>query len=99
MTSTSPPDLLFIQATVITGEEDAIPFISDVWIKDGFIHEVARKISAPDATQIDARGHFLSPGFIDMHAHSDLYLLSNPEHHAKISQGCTVRLRCLFADM
>jgi hypothetical protein len=26
-----------------------------------------------------------------MHAHSDLYLLTNPDHEAKITQGCTVR--------
>ncbi len=27
-----------------------------------------------------------------MHAHSDLYLLTNPSHEAKITQGCTVSL-------
>lgn len=41
---------------------------------------------------IDATGLVLSPGFIDMHAHSDLQLLVNPAHYAKLSQGVTTEL-------
>lgn len=33
-----------------------------------------------------------APGFIDMHAHSDLAVLSDPEHLGKLSQGCTVEV-------
>ncbi|WP_037577779.1 N-acyl-D-amino-acid deacylase family protein [Phaeacidiphilus oryzae] len=38
---------------------------------------------------LDADGLVLSPGFIDMHAHSDLALLTEPDHFAKVSQGVT----------
>ena len=41
---------------------------------------------------IDATGLVLSPGFIDMHAHSDLQLLINRDHYAKLSQGVTSEL-------
>ncbi|WVF71092.1 hypothetical protein IAT40_005889 [Kwoniella sp. CBS 6097] len=41
---------------------------------------------------IEAKGFVLSPGFIDLHAHSDLYVLTHPEHEAKLSQGCTTEL-------
>ncbi len=41
---------------------------------------------------IDASGLVLSPGFIDMHAHSDLQLLVNRDHYAKLSQGVTTEL-------
>ncbi|MBT2534779.1 amidohydrolase family protein [Arthrobacter sp. ISL-69] len=41
---------------------------------------------------IDAAGLVLSPGFIDMHAHSDLQLLVNKDHYAKLSQGVTTEL-------
>lgn len=41
---------------------------------------------------IDAAGLVLSPGFIDMHAHSDLQLLVNRQHYAKLSQGVTTEL-------
>ncbi|OZC84545.1 N-acyl-D-amino-acid deacylase [Rhodococcus sp. 06-418-1B] len=37
-------------------------------------------------------GHVLSPGFIDMHAHSDLRLLTDPGHFPKISQGVTTEV-------
>lgn len=38
---------------------------------------------------IDATGLAVCPGFIDMHSHSDLALLTNPRHEAKVSQGVT----------
>ena len=36
-----------------------------------------------------ADGRFVSPGFIDMHTHSDLQPLVNPLHECKIYQGVT----------
>ncbi|OMH32342.1 amidohydrolase family protein [Tersicoccus sp. Bi-70] len=47
--------------------------------------------TAADRT-IDADGLVLTPGFIDMHAHSDLQLLVTPDHVAKLSQGVTTEL-------
>jgi len=41
---------------------------------------------------IDADGLVLAPGFIDMHAHSDLQILLEPAHLAKLSQGVTTEL-------
>lgn len=38
---------------------------------------------------IDAGSYVVCPGFIDMHSHSDLMLLSNPRHEAKVRQGVT----------
>ncbi|GAB3903253.1 D-aminoacylase [Kibdelosporangium lantanae] len=38
---------------------------------------------------IDAHGLVLAPGFIDMHAHSDIQILAEPDHTAKVSQGVT----------
>ena len=40
--------------------------------------------------RIDCSGLTLCPGFIDLHAHSDLYLLTKPDHLPKVSQGVTV---------
>jgi len=34
----------------------------------------------------------VSPGFIDVHAHSGLMILSEPEHHPKVRQGITTEL-------
>jgi N-acyl-D-amino-acid deacylase len=41
---------------------------------------------------LDAGGLALAPGFIDMHAHSDLALLTDPAHEAKTAQGVTLEV-------
>lgn len=84
-------DLLFVAATVVTGDEAAKPFVADVLLSQGLIARIgpAGSVDGGAARRIDARGHVLSPGFIDMHAHSDLYLLTHPAHEAKVTQGCT----------
>ncbi len=41
---------------------------------------------------LDADGLVLAPGFVDMHAHSDLALLRDPEHTAKAAQGVTLEV-------
>ena len=70
---------------------------ADVVVRGGLIAEIASALSSepggsgPDRA-IDATGLVLSPGFIDMHAHSDLQLLTHPTHYAKISQGVTTEL-------
>ncbi|EGX93600.1 D-aminoacylase [Cordyceps militaris CM01] len=86
--------ILFLSATVITGQEDAAPFVADVLVSDGLIAQIGDPGTVESATarRIDAHGQFLSPGFIDMHAHSDLYLITSPAHEAKISQGCTTEV-------
>jgi N-acyl-D-amino-acid deacylase len=44
------------------------------------------------ARTIDATGRIVCPGFIDMHAHSGLVLLAEPEHEPKVRQGITTEL-------
>lgn len=41
---------------------------------------------------LDATGRVVSPGFIDVHAHSALMILSDPNHYAKVHQGVTTEL-------
>ena len=85
-----PGEILFRKATIVTGEEDAVPHEADVLVSRGVIKAIGQDLTTQGARVIDAKGHWLTPGFIDLHAHSDLYLLTHPEHEAKISQGCTV---------
>ena len=94
-------DILFVSATVIPGD-DTPSYIADVLVSDGLIARIdtpgadcsAYEDDGRDVRVIDAKGYWLTPGFIDMHAHSDLYLLTNPDHEAKITQGCTVCHSC-----
>ncbi|KAH8892714.1 Metallo-dependent hydrolase [Thozetella sp. PMI_491] len=88
-------DILFLSATIITGDESVQPFVADLLVSNGLIAKIGDpgSVDAPaSARRIKAEGYYLSPGFIDMHAHSDLYLLTHPEHEAKITQGCTTEV-------
>ncbi|MEV7938361.1 D-aminoacylase [Kitasatospora sp. NPDC088264] len=80
------PDTVFRGATVVDGT-GADRYRADVRIADGLITGIGHGLDAP--TVVDADGLVLAPGFIDMHAHSDLALLLEPEHPAKVTQGVT----------
>lgn len=92
-TSYTAMDIIFSSASVVNGDDDAQPYLADVLVSEGITIKIGPpgSITSSDARTIDAAGCWLTPGFIDMHAHSDLYLLTNPTHEAKITQGCTVR--------
>ncbi|MFX0097597.1 MAG: amidohydrolase family protein [Candidatus Hodarchaeota archaeon] len=67
-------------------------FKADLAIDNGRIIKIGR-ISASKAEKvIDATGLKVSPGFIDMHSHSDLALLVNPRAESKIRQGITTEV-------
>lgn len=87
----SPERLLFQGVSVIDGT-GAPRRTADVLIEDGVIRQIAQPGSLRGATVIKADGLALAPGFIDMHAHSDLHLLTEPGHYAKLSQGVTTEL-------
>lgn len=89
----APAPIIYRNATLVTGQEDAVPFVADLLVQDGLIRRIAPDLGSvlpPGCEEIDCTGLWLSPGFIDMHAHSDLYLLTHPAHEPKITQGCTV---------
>ena len=46
----------------------------------------------PAARTIDAGGHVVAPGFIDMHSHAGLTILHEPRHEPKVRQGVTTEL-------
>ena len=86
-------DLVIRDVRVIDGTGGP-SYRADVGIEDGRIaairHEGAPRPSG--ARVLDAAGLALSPGFIDMHAHSDLALLHDPDHSAKAAQGVTLEV-------
>jgi len=67
-------------------------FRADVGIKDGRIAKIGDLKRANDEKVIDASGLVVSPGFIDIHTHSDTTLLINPTGDAHIMQGVTTNL-------
>ncbi|MFF8970618.1 amidohydrolase family protein [Streptomyces sp. NPDC014995] len=90
-------DLVIRDADVVDGTGGP-SYRADVVIDDGRIVAIVQEAAAagcqrPRATrEVDAEGLVLSPGFIDMHAHSDLALLRDPDHSAKAAQGVTLEV-------
>lgn len=90
-------DLVIRDADVVDGS-GADSYRADVVIDDGRIVAIVQEAAAagcqrPKAVrELDAEGLVLSPGFIDMHAHSDLALLRDPDHSAKAAQGVTLEV-------
>ncbi|NLG37378.1 MAG: amidohydrolase family protein [Clostridiales bacterium] len=64
---------------------------ADVAIRDGIIVEVG-PACGPAKRELAAEGLTISPGFIDIHAHADLYLLRNPSTNHRILQGVTAEV-------
>src|SRR5579859_8276927 len=84
-------DLVLAGAQVVDGT-GARGFPADVGIAGARIVALG-DLSASDAAQrIDVSGRVVCPGFIDMHAHSDLSLLVRPTGDSKIQQGVTTEV-------
>ena len=63
----------------------------DIGIADGRIVEIGQVAAEADRT-IDATGHAVAPGFIDIHSHSDYTLLVDPRAASAIAQGVTTEV-------
>jgi N-acyl-D-amino-acid deacylase len=84
-----PTDLLITDAVVVDGT-GARGRPADVAITGGRIVAITPVGSAGSARRVlRAGGRVLSPGFIDLHAHSDAQILVDHDHLAKVSQGVT----------
>ena len=64
----------------------------DVLVRDGRIAAMGQVGTTVGATVLDGDGLVVAPGFIDMHSHSDLAVLTDPEHLAKTTQGVTTEV-------
>jgi len=64
-------------------------FKADVAIEGERIAKVGRLASAEAGRVIDASGHIVCPGFIDIHNHSDTTILIYPGCESMIMQGVT----------
>lgn len=82
---------IVIRGAEIADGTGAPRYRAEVGIKNGRIATIGP--DRLDGTRvIDAGGLILSPGFIDMHAHSELAVLTDHDHLAKLGQGCTLEV-------
>jgi len=65
-------------------------FAGDVAIKNGRIAAVGRLSNATASRIVDASNRIVTPGFIDLHTHSDTSLLADGTAQSKVRQGVTL---------
>ncbi len=81
-------DLLIKNGKIVNGTGNPW-FKADIGIKNGKIEKIGRLDSADAEKILDAEGLIVSPGFIDMHNHSDISVFFNPKLESTIRQGIT----------
>jgi N-acyl-D-amino-acid deacylase len=85
-------DLLIKNGLIVDGTGNP-GFYGAVGIQGETVHILRGDGSAVEAARvIDASDHVVSPGFIDVHAHSGLVILAEPRHEPKVRQGVTTEL-------
>ncbi len=84
-------DIVIQNGSVVDGSGKR-RFQADIAIKNGRIADIAPQIESEAQAFINAKGNAVSPGFIDMHSHSDFTLLVHPEAESKVRQGVTTEL-------
>lgn len=85
-------DLVFRNARVVDGTGSPW-FKADIGIVKGRIVEIDRsKTLSKGRIDVDAQNKFLTPGFIDIHRHSDWTLLVDPSAESAIEQGLTTEV-------
>ena len=83
-------DLIIKNAQVIDGS--GVPaYRADVAVSGDKIKAVG-KIDSDCVETIDAEGLVVAPGFIDVHGHSDLFALIDPDRASKLCQGITTEI-------
>jgi dihydroorotase len=63
-------DILFIEGGRVIDPASGTDGVRTVVVRDGRVAEVAERVERPrDARAIDARGRWVTPGFVDLHVH------------------------------
>lgn len=83
---------LLIKGGVVVDGSGAPPFEADVAIDGERIAAIGPALGLDAADVLDATGRMVTPGFIDIHSHSDFTLLRDPRAVSAIHQGVTLEV-------
>jgi N-acyl-D-amino-acid deacylase len=82
-------DILIKNGRIVDGTGQTW-FRASLGVTGDTVSIIRGEASAIDAARvIDASNYIVCPGFIDMHSHSELMLLTEPKHEVKVRQGVT----------
>ena len=81
-----------IKNGVIYAGDGKPPIEGDIAIRDGRIAAIGKDLGSQAELVLDAGGLVVSPGFIDIHTHTDTNLFDAPKGDSRIFQGITTDL-------
>ena len=84
-------EFLLAGGTVVDGT-GANPRAADVLVRGAHIAAVLEPGTGSASQRVDVTGRVVCPGFVDIHTHSDLTLLSSALAHSKVRQGVTTEV-------
>jgi N-acyl-D-amino-acid deacylase len=89
--ATSSFDLVIRGGTILDGTGGP-PWSTDLGIVGDTIRTIGKISPEQGATTIDAAGKMVSPGFIDIHSHSDWSILRYPTAPSRVHDGITTEV-------
>lgn len=85
-------DYVLKNGTIVDGS-GAKPYRADLCIQNGLIQKITPDFHGEATHVLDVRGKIVSPGFIDIHTHSDTVpLLAGMNPESKLFQGVTLEI-------
>ncbi|MBT9133763.1 MAG: D-aminoacylase [Firmicutes bacterium] len=84
-------DLVIRNGRIIDGSGNPW-YRADIGIRDGKIAYIGKIAPGEHEQEVDAAGRVVSPGFVDMHGHSDGQILQAPDAANIVEQGITTEI-------
>ena len=84
-------DLKIVNGSIIDGSGSAA-YQGDIGIINDKIMAIGDLSAVESAETVDANGHIVAPGFIDMHTHSDFSFVYDQKANSKLYSGVTTEV-------
>ena len=84
-------DLKIVNGSIIDGSGSAA-YQGDIGIINDKIMAIGDLSAVESAETVDANGHIVAPGFIDMHTHSDFSFVYDQTANSKLYSGVTTEV-------
>lgn len=81
-------DMLLKNATIVDGT-GAEGYLGDVLVNEGKIVKIGTNLQDSAKEVYDLQGYLLTPGFVDIHRHGDVYAINGKLGEVELRQGLT----------